>query len=351
MRSQRFRTRPSAALAPGTALLAFPRSPRNLPPRPSPSPAASRASWAAGRLDARLRDHAPSYDAADDVGSSPSACPRGPSVQGRPQRQLGRELRAGRGSQRLTSRSPAGGRSSSITTTRATGSPTTSARSSPPCPAASRASWAAPATGCPTVCAPGSGPRRRWPLHVHHDGDPGRQLRSQGRHRSWAENYGRDGIRDGANIPFTVPADGAEIFFQYDAASHLLTILDGAPKGDLRRARAHWVSQDTIAWNSGGAADVFALHADAAGGLAIAPGGVQGGTRIPLTRDPSGLPADMRAKFPHLASYAALKVDPSRLSEVPALLKGQLAVSRWDRTEDRGRDLAADPGVLDDLFT
>ena len=60
---------------------------------------------------------------------------------------------------------------------------------------------------------------------------------------SWTENYGQNGVRDGANIPFTVPANGAEIFFQYDAASHRLTILDGAPRGDLRRARAHWVSQ------------------------------------------------------------------------------------------------------------
>ena len=80
---------------------------------------------------------------------------------------------------------------------------------------------------------------------------------------SWDREL-RAGRRPGTapNIPFTVPADGAEIFFQYDAASHVLTILDGAPRGDLRRAQAHWVSQDTIAWNSGARpTDVFALHA------------------------------------------------------------------------------------------
>lgn len=40
---------------------------------------------------------------------------------------------------------------------------------------------------------------------------------------SWSENYGQHGQRDGANIPFVVPAD-ATVTFRYDAATHLLTI-------------------------------------------------------------------------------------------------------------------------------
>jgi glycosidase len=48
---------------------------------------------------------------------------------------------------------------------------------------------------------------------------------------SWAENYGQGGVRDGANIAFTVPAGGANVTFTYDHGTHVLTInvqpLDG----------------------------------------------------------------------------------------------------------------------------
>ncbi|HLA78903.1 MAG TPA: hypothetical protein VJU18_15095, partial [Vicinamibacteria bacterium] len=67
---------------------------------------------------------------------------------------------------------------------------------------------------------------------------------------SWAENYGQGGQPNGANIPFTVPTACAETIFLYNAASHLLSVsTTGAPRGDLRKARAHWLTPDTIAWN------------------------------------------------------------------------------------------------------
>ncbi|MES1211661.1 MAG: DUF3372 domain-containing protein, partial [Acidobacteriota bacterium] len=65
----------------------------------------------------------------------------------------------------------------------------------------------------------------------------------------WAENYGAGGARDGANISFEVTKAGAEVFFAYDAATHVLTVsATGAPKGSLTRAQAYWVTADTIAW-------------------------------------------------------------------------------------------------------
>jgi maltose/maltodextrin transport system substrate-binding protein/arabinogalactan oligomer/maltooligosaccharide transport system substrate-binding protein len=42
--------------------------------------------------------------------------------------------------------------------------------------------------------------------------------------QSWDENYGAEGERDGANIPFNVPADGASVTFSYDSATNLLTV-------------------------------------------------------------------------------------------------------------------------------
>jgi hypothetical protein len=40
---------------------------------------------------------------------------------------------------------------------------------------------------------------------------------------SWAENYGQDGVQNGADIPFTVEP-GQTVLFRYDPATHILTI-------------------------------------------------------------------------------------------------------------------------------
>jgi len=48
---------------------------------------------------------------------------------------------------------------------------------------------------------------------------------------SWDENYGQGGVRNGANIPFTVPVDNAKVTFTYDPASHVLTVVAESPQG------------------------------------------------------------------------------------------------------------------------
>ena len=357
MRSQWFRTRPSAALALGTALLAVPAVAQDTPPPATvtiPGSLQSELGCPGDWMPDCAITHL-AYDAADDVWQQAFDVPAG-AFEYKAALNDSWDENYGLGAVRNGPNIPlTGGRTVKFYYDHKSHWVTDGARSIIATVPGSFQSE----LGCPGDWMPDC--LRSWLQDPDGDGlytftttaiPAGSYEAKVAIGESWAENYGRDGVRDGPNIPFTVPADGAEIFFQYDAASHLLTILDGAPRGDLRRARAHWVSQDTIAWSSGGAADVFALHGDAAGGLAIAPDGVQGGTRIPLTRDPSGLPADVRAKFPHLAAYGALKVDPSRLSEVPALLKGQLAVSA---VGPDGKIVDATslqiPGVLDDLFT
>ena len=357
MRSQRFRTRPSAALALGTALLAVSAVAQETPPPATvtiPGSLQSELGCPGDWMPDCAITHL-SYDATDDVWQQAFDVPAG-AFEYKAALNDSWDENYGLGAVRNGPNIPlTGGRTVKFYYDHKSHWVTDNARSIIATVPGSFQSE----LGCPGDWMPDC--LRSWLQDPDGDGlytftttaiPAGSYEAKVAINESWAENYGRDGVRDGANIPFTVPADGAEIFFQYDAASHRLTILDGAPRGDLHRARAHWVSRDTIAWNSGGAADVFALHADAAGGLAIAPDGVQGGTRIPLTRDPSGLPADVRAKFPHLAAFDALKVDPSHLSEVPALLKGQLAVSA---VGPNGKIVDATslqiPGVLDDLFT
>src|SRR3954447_5542341 len=165
---------------------------------------------------------------------------------------------------------------------------------------------------------------------------------------SWDENYG-------ANISFSVPQACTEIFFSYNSTTHVLTVsASGAPKGNIGRAQAYWVTADTIAWNPGAVSPAWnvSLHYAPDGGLGLESGGVNGGTTIPLTYDPAGLSDAVKAKFPQIAGFLAFHVPANRLAEVPAALEGQTAVD----AKDGGGNLVDATalqiqGVLDDLYT
>ncbi len=171
---------------------------------------------------------------------------------------------------------------------------------------------------------------------------------------SWAENYGQGGAPGGANIAFTVPQSCRATYFNYDAVTHALTIgaEPGGPRGDLRLAKAHWLDRTTLAWNAGTASSVYRLHYSATGGLSLNETGVIGGASLTLTRDPNGLSAAQRAKFPHLAGFTALKLGATDAATLATVLKGQIAISAVDTS---GRPIDASgvqiPGVLDDLYT
>lgn len=173
---------------------------------------------------------------------------------------------------------------------------------------------------------------------------------------SWDENYGAGGAPNGGNIAFTVPASCSEMFFTYDPATHLLTIGTGpgGPKGNLAFAQAHWVSEDTLAWNLGSLPEdaAFALHYSATGDLGLDEFGVSGADgSLALTLDPAGLPASVLEAFPHLAAYEAFRIDAGDLALVPSILKGQTAVSAAapDGTPIDATSIQI-PGVLDDLY-
>jgi pullulanase-type alpha-1,6-glucosidase len=171
---------------------------------------------------------------------------------------------------------------------------------------------------------------------------------------SWTENYGAGGVRDGPNITFVVPASCAAMTFTYDSATHELTIAaGGALPGSLATAKAYWVTRDTIAWKAGAVepGTILRLHADPFGGLALADDGVSGGIAWDLTVDPAGLPDAVKAKFPHLAAYAALKLPPDAVAAAPDILRGEMAVSKAKdgvRLDATALQIA---GVLDDLYT
>ena len=167
---------------------------------------------------------------------------------------------------------------------------------------------------------------------------------------AWDESY------PSGNVPFTVPASCTEIFFTYDPVTHQLDIGTGpgGPQGNLGLAQAHWVLEDTLAWNPGPLPvdAAFALHYSATGDLGLDEDGVTGadGSFI-LTLDPAGLPASVTDKFPHLSGYQAFRIDGGDLPLVPLILKGQTAVSAsaGDGTPIDATSIQI-PGVLDDLF-
>lgn len=171
---------------------------------------------------------------------------------------------------------------------------------------------------------------------------------------SWTENYGADGVRDGGNIGFDVPAAGVEVVFSYDVSSHRLAISSRAAGAapDLTLAKAHWVREDLVAWDVPDAeAGRHRLHWSRAGDLAVDAEAVTGGPSVPLRHDPAGLPADVLADFPQLEGYEAFRLDRAAVREVPEILTGQLAVASY-ATDGTLRDATGVqvPGVLDDVY-
>lgn len=171
---------------------------------------------------------------------------------------------------------------------------------------------------------------------------------------SMDETYGVEGARNGPNLNFSVPANGTEVYFGFDAGTHRLTIgTAGAPKGNLSRSMAHWVTRDTILWRLPDAAKAsVTLHYDPQANLKLEFGGITGGESLKLTHQEGDPDPAILAKFPYLALYSTFKLDPADVARVPAILKGQIAI---DARDAQGKLIDATslqiPGVLDDLFT
>ncbi len=170
---------------------------------------------------------------------------------------------------------------------------------------------------------------------------------------SWDVNYGQGGVQNGANIAFTVPANGMEVVFQWNSTTKELRVVVGGIRGDLTKAQAYWLSADTIAWNVP-TDTVVALFADPEGALTLdGPGVIVGANSKTwtLTHDPAGLSAPLRAKFPHLANRAAFKLPPDAVAAAARSLKGQLAVGAVRAGQGVDATSMQIPGVLDDLYS
>lgn len=175
---------------------------------------------------------------------------------------------------------------------------------------------------------------------------------------SWDENYGVDGVPGGGNYTFTA-STGKLIEFRYTIATHVLEIIvTDPPLAGTGQSRAHWVSEDTLAWpvellGGAQAADAtWSLEHSADATLAVADGAVTGGGEpVSLEYDPAGLTDAHLAKFPALEGYVALHPVGLDRAALQGLLTEQLAVAQ--RAGDDALTAFTGvqvPGVLDGLY-
>jgi pullulanase-type alpha-1,6-glucosidase len=165
----------------------------------------------------------------------------------------------------------------------------------------------------------------------------------------WDENYGAGGQPGGSNIGLGAP--GGAIAFTYDHATHVIS--DDAPLVLGRERAAHWLRGGLIAWDLPAQRDGFSyrLHAAPEGGLEIVDGAIAGGPSFALVLNESGLPADVRADFPHLSAYEALELPEAARRQARDLLAGQVVVAAYAADGTLvGATGVQIPGVLDDLY-
>jgi pullulanase len=168
------------------------------------------------------------------------------------------------------------------------------------------------------------------------------------------ESYGAGGVLGKETIAFNVPNPNQEIYFGYNSLDHsVLVSSEGAPKGDLGKALAHWVLRDTFAWqvNQPAEGESYALFYSPDGQLKLEPGKISGGESIPLQYTANQQKAQVSAQYPQLADYPSLEIAQGDLVKVPEILKCQLAVVAFNQ---EGKVIDATsvqiPGVLDDLY-
>ena len=99
--------------------------------------------------------------------------------------------------------------------------------------------------------------------------------------------------------------------FSYVASTHVLTVLSGNGLPSLKPQKAYWLSRRLHRLESRRRhrrRSLPSLFRADRWSERPPPTGITGGTAFPLTYDPAGLPADVKAKFPAQAALGALRL-------------------------------------------
>ena len=134
-------------------------------------------------------------------------------------------------------------------------------------------------------------------------------------------------------MSFTVE-EGLATTISFQDSSDALTVDTFAPDfgPDLSTARASWLTPEVISWNLPDArgAWTYRLHWGPAGSLVLDAETV-GGSSLPLSVDPAGLPAALAAEFPDLAGDEVLRLSRKDARDAERIAgAGQIAVVAYD---------------------
>lgn len=168
--------------------------------------------------------------------------------------------------------------------------------------------------------------------------------------RSWLQDPDRDGtyafttlyipagtwrvaVGTSAPVTFTV-ADGEATTISYQRSGGAVTVDTFLPDfgPDLSTARASWLTRDVVSWNLPDVrgAWTYRLHWGRAGSLELDSETV-GGSSLPLTLDPAGLPPALAARYPALAEDEVLRLDRKDARKAGLIADaGQIAVVAYD---------------------
>ncbi|MBR7743044.1 hypothetical protein KC207_07050 [Phycicoccus sp. BSK3Z-2] len=134
-------------------------------------------------------------------------------------------------------------------------------------------------------------------------------------------------------VSFTVE-EGEATTVSFQRSSSSLTVDTFVPDvgPDLSTARASWLTPEVVSWNlpDDRGAWTYRLHWGPAGSLELDTETV-GGSSLPLTLDPSGLPATLAAQYPDLADAEVLRLSKKDARDAGAISRsGQVAVVAYD---------------------
>ena len=119
----------------------------------------------------------------------------------------------------------------------------------------------------------------------------------------------------------------------------------------MQPAKAHWVNRDTIGLRGAEPGDTYRLYFSPTGGINLErEAGLTDRAFIPLSVDPHGFPESVVDKNPFLKGATALKIPAADLARVPALLKGQLVLAKFNGIQPADATALQIWAVLDDLF-
>ena len=122
--------------------------------------------------------------------------------------------------------------------------------------------------------------------------------------------------------------------------------------GNLGEAKAHWLSASTVVWpGTPASGSSYKLFYAANGGLSSAPQGVTGADASIDLAISGALPAELKARFPHLAANTALTMSAQDAAGLAAKASGQFAIAQFDSAGNLVQVTSLQAaGMLDALF-